>query len=212
MGKKQISQLNLFDYIIGITIGSIVADVSLDLEKNLVVGLLSLVIYGFFSIFVSYLTMKSLKLRRIFVGVPTILIENNKIIEQGLKKVKFDVNDLLTEARCQGYFNLEDIEYAIMETNGRVSFLPVNTSSPATKKDVNAKVNNESLVANVIIDSNLLENNLIEMHRDKKWLDSILKTKGYDNYDNIILATLDINGKVLVYEKNVISEKHSVLE
>lgn len=212
MGKKQISQLNLFDYIIGITIGSIVADVSLDLEKNLVIGIVSLVIYGLFSIFVSYVTMNNLKLRRILVGVPTILIENNKIIESGLKKVKFDVNDLLTEARCQGYFKLEDIEYAIMETNGRVSFMPVSTSSPVTKKDINAKIKDESLVANVIIDSNLLEKNLLEMNKDQKWLDSVLKTKGYDNYNNIILATLDINDKVVVYEKNVISKKHSVLE
>ena len=212
MGKKQISQLNLFDYIIGITIGSIAADISLDLEKNLVAGLVCLSIYGLFSILVSYITMKNIKARRFLNGVPTILIENNKIIEDGLKKAKLDINELLAEARSQGYFKLEDIEYAIMETNGSVSFMPINSSSPATKKDVNVKVNKESLVANVIIDSKLLDENLKEMHKDKKWLDSVLKVQGYNSYDNILLATLDINDKVIVYKKNIKSKKNSVLE
>ena len=212
IGKKQVSQLNLFDYIIGITIGSIVADVSLDLDKNLISGIISLVSYVLLSVLISYISMKNLTLRRFFVGVPTILIENNKIIEGGLKKVRFDVNDLLTEARSQGYFKLEDIEYAIMETNGRVSFMPVNSSSPVTKKDIRVKINKESLVANVIIDSKLLEKNLVEMHKDKKWLDNALKVQGFSNYDNIMLATLDVNDKVVVYKKNIKSKKNSVLE
>ena len=212
MGKKQISQLNFFDYVIGITIGSIVADISLDLEKNLIFGLVSLISYGLVSLTISYIVMKSLSIRRFLNGVPTLLIENNKIIESGLKKAKLDINELLTEARSQGYFKLEDIEYAIMETNGRISFMSVSSKSPATKKDVNAKINKDSLVANVIIDSKLLEENLSQMHKNRKWLDSILKTQGYLNYDNILLATLDINDKVVVYKKNIKSKKNSVLE
>lgn len=212
MGKKQISQLNFFDYIIGITIGSIVADISLDISKNLISGIVCLVSYGIISILISYATINSIKLRRFLVGVPTILIENNKIIESGLKKSKLDVNDLLAEARCQGYFKLEDIEYAIMETNGSISFMPSFSSSPVTKKDVNVKKNKISLVANVIIDSKLLNDNLKEMNKDKTWLDKVLKGYGYLNYDNILLATLDINDKVVVYKKNINSKKNSVLE
>lgn len=212
MGKKQVSQLNFFDYIIGITIGSIVADIALDIEKDILSGVLCLVIFGIMSFLISYASIKSIKLRRFFEGVPTILIENNKIIEGGLKKSKLDINELLAEARSQGYFKLEDIEYAIMETNGAISFMPVSSSSPATKKDVNAKINKESLVANVIIDTKLLEENLNSMDKNKKWLDKVLKVKGYNDYDNIMLATLDINDKVVVYEKNIDSKKNSVLE
>ena len=211
MGKKQISQLNFFDYIIGITIGSIVADISLDLEKNFLAGFVCLVSYGLISYFVSYFSMHSIKFRRFINGVPTILIENNKIIEGGLKKSKLDVNELLAEARSQGYFNLKDIEYAIMETNGNISFMPIVNMMPVTKKDINLKVDKESLVANVIIDSKLLEENLKEMKKDKKWLDSVLKVQGFSNYDNIMLATLDINDKVVVYKKNIKSKKNSVL-
>lgn len=140
MGKKQVSQLSLFDYIIGITIGSIAADISLDIEKDLISGVLSLVIYMLFSILISFLTMHSMKLRRFIIGVPTILMENNAIIEDGLKKVKLDVNDLLTEARSQGYFKLEDIEFAIMETNGKISFMPCSKCSPVVKKDIKDRI------------------------------------------------------------------------
>lgn len=212
MGKKQVSQLSLFDYIIGITIGSIAADISLDIEKDLVSGIVSLGIYALFSIGVSYVTMRSMCLRRFIIGVPTILIENNKIIEDGLRKTKLDVNDLLTEARSQGYFKLEDIDYAIMETNGKISFMPKEMNSPVVKKDINVKVSKDGLVANVIIDSKLLVKNLKEMHKDKKWLDGVLRVLGYENYDDIMLATLDINDKVVVYRKNIKSKKSSVLE
>ena len=212
MGKKQVSEMNLFDYLIGITIGNIVGEISLDKEKDLMAGIFCLIIYGLLSVFISYLTIKNIKIRRFVYGVPTVLIENNKIIEGGLRKAKIDVNELLSEARSEGYFKLEDIEYAIMETNGSISFMPVNSSSPATKKDVNAKINKESLVANVIIDSKLLEENLSGMNKDKKWLDKVLKVQGYNNYDNIMLATLDINDKVIVYKKNIKSKKNSVLD
>lgn len=212
MGKKQISQLNLFDYIIGITIGNIAAEVSLNVEKNYLSGILCMLLYGFCSILVSIVTMKSMRLRRLLVGVPTVLIENKKIIEEGLKKTKIDINDLLTEAREQGYFKLEDIEYAIMETTGRISFMPVNSSLPLTKKDMNIKFEKQSLVANIIIDEILLEKNLFQMGKDINWLNKQLKIKGYSNYKNILLATLDINDKIVVYEKNIQTKKHSVLE
>ena len=175
-------------------------------------GIISLCTYSVMSIIVSYVTMKSISLRRFIIGVPTILIENNKIIEGGLKKAKIDVNDLLTESRSQGYFKLEDIEYAIMETNGKISFMPCSKNTPVVKKDIISKIDKESLVANVIIDSRLLDKNLKEMHKDKKWLDNALKVQGYNNYDNIMLATLDINDKLVVYKKNIKSKKSSVLE
>ena len=133
LGKKQISQLGLFDYIVGITIGSIAADISLDIDKNLLSGILCLLVYGIISYLISIVTQKSIKARRFFTGVPTLLIEKGNIIESGLKKSKLDVNDLLAEARTNGYFNIDDINYAIMEINGSLSFLPKDKNKPVTK-------------------------------------------------------------------------------
>ena len=211
MGKKQISQLNIFDYTIGITIGSIAADISLDIEKNLIAGLISLAIYGISGVLISIITINNLNMRKLFSGTPTVIIENNKIIEKNMRKEKIDINDLQEEARQQGYFNLEDINYAILESSGRISFLPKTELTPVTKKELNIRFNKESLVANIIIDGSLIENNLKNMNKDKKWLNQQLKIKGYKDYNKILLATLDNNEKLVIYPKNN-KEAKKVLE
>lgn len=212
LGKKQVSQLSLFDYIVGITIGNIAADISLDLEKNLLAGLVSLSIYCLISYLISIITLKNIKLRRFFIGVPTLLMENGKIIESGLKKVKLDINEFLAEARIAGYFNIEEINYAIMELNGNVSFLPYEKDKPATKSDMKIKVKDNSLTTVAIIDSTYMENNIKAIDKNKKWLDHELKVLGYDSYDEILLATIDNNNKLLVYKKDVKPIKNTVLE
>ena len=212
MGKKQISELNFFDYIVGITIGSIAADISLDIEKNMIAGIAALFIYGFISYIISFVSIKSILARRFFIGVPTVLVEKGKIIESGLKKSKIDVNDLLMEARENGYFNLDEIDYALMEVNGNISFLPKEKEKPVTKKDMKIKCSNEGLTVNGIIDSKYMVNNMKAINKDKEWLDHELKVNGYDNYDNILLATIDNNYKVTIYEKNVNPDKNTVLE
>lgn len=212
MGKKQISELNFFDYVVGITIGSIAADISLDIEKNMIAGIAALFIYGFISYIISFVSIKSILARRFFIGVPTVLVEKGKIIESGLKKSKIDVNDLLMEARENGYFNLDEIDYALMEVNGNISFLPKEKEKPVTKKDMKIKCSNEGLTVNGIIDGKYMVNNMTAINKDKEWLDHELKVNGYDNYDNILLATIDNNYKVTIYEKNVKPDKNTVLE
>ena len=212
MGKKQISELNFFDYVVGITIGSIAADISLDIEKNMIAGIAALFIYGFISYIISFVSIKSILARRFFIGVPTVLVEKGKIIESGLKKSKIDVNDLLMKARENGYFNLDEIDYALMEVNGNISFLPKEKEKPVTKKDIKIKCSNEELTVNAIIDSKYMANNMKAINKDKEWLDHELKVNGYDNYDNILLATIDNNYKVTIYEKNVKPDKNTVLE
>lgn len=212
MGKKQISELNFFDYVVGITIGSIAADISLDIEKDMLAGIAALFIYGFISYIISFISIKSILARRFFIGVPTVLVEKGKIIESGLKKSKIDVNDLLMEARENGYFNLDEIDYALMEVNGNISFLPKEKEKPVTKRDMKIKCSNEGLTVNAIIDSKYMANNMRAINKDKEWLDHELKVNGYDNYDNILLATIDNNYKVTIYEKNVKPDKNTVLE
>ena len=123
MGKKQISELNFFDYVVGITIGSIAADISLDIEKNMIAGIAALFIYGFISYIISFVSIKSILARRFFIGVPTVLVEKGKIIESGLKKSKIDVNDLLIKAWENGYFNLYNINYDFMAVSSFISLI-----------------------------------------------------------------------------------------
>ena len=212
IGKKQISQLNLFDYIVGITIGSVAADISLDLNKSFLDGVICMLVFGLTGALVSYVTLKSIKLRRFFTGTPSIIIENGKIIEEGLKKVKFDINDLMEELRGAGYFNIDEVAYAVMETNGKISFLPKDGDKPVTKKDMDLKIIPSSLVANIIIDGKIMMNNLKAMNKDEKWLSHELKVLGYKDLDEILLATLDSNDKIMVYKKGISAKYDTIFE
>lgn len=212
IGKKQISQLNLFDYIIGITVGSIAADISLDLEKDLIAGILSMFLYGVISYIISVVTLKNIKLRRLFNGVPTVLVEKGNIIQSGFDKAKIDINEFLSQARISGYFNLDEIDYAVMEINGSISFLPNESDKPLNKRDMKIKCKNKGLTANIIIDGVYMENNMQAIGKDKKWLDHELEVNGIDDYADVLLATCDSNYQVKIYKKGVKPKENTVLE
>ena len=139
-------------------------------------------------------------------------MEKGKIIESGLKKAKIDVNELLAEARIEGYFDLEEIDYALMEINGAISFLPKEKDKPVTKKDMKIKCDKGGLIVNGIIDGKYMFNNMKAIGKDIEWLDHELKVQGYKDYDDILLATIDTNYKVTIYRKGVKPEKTTVLE
>lgn len=193
MGKKQVSQMNMFDYITGITIGSIVADISLDIEKNLISGIICLLIYCFTDIIISYLSLKSISLRNFFEGKEVILIEKGILNRKNMSKNKITINMLETEARINGYFNLEEINNAILETNGKISFEP--KEKPLSKKEDNP------IVYNLIIDGEIIEDNLKHINKDKIWLNHELKLLGKKKED-ILLLTSDKTYKINIYLKN----------
>lgn len=200
LGKKQVSQMNMFDYITGITIGSIVADISLDIEKNLLGGIISLLIYCLTSIAISYISLKSIKLRNFFDGTETILISNGKLNKENMRKNKITVNILEREARIMGYFHLEEINNAYLEANGKISFEPFEKEKPATKKDINIKTINPGLAYNIIVDGEIVKENFTLAKVTDKWLSHELKVLGKKQED-ILLLTIDANKKVNYYLK-----------
>lgn len=212
LGAKQVSQLSLFDYVIGISIGNFAAEMTINLESQYLNGILAVVVFGFVAYFVSFLTMKSIKLRRFFMGTPTIVIQKGKLLESNLKKLKLDVNDLLEECRYNGYFNIEEIEYAIMEVNGNISILPKGKYKPVVIQDLDLEVPKQGLCANVIIDGKPMSNNLKIALKDEAWLLNEINKQGYDDYSKILLATLDINGELTVYERNLHETPKNFLE
>ncbi len=212
IGKKQVSQLSLFDYVVGISIGNFAAEMTINLESNEINGIVAVAIFGIIAFTVSYLTMKSVKIRKFFAGSPTLLVQEGKIITKNMRKVRFDVDDLLEVCRCNGFFNLNEIQYALMEANGEISFLPKADYKPITAKDMNLKLNQDSLVANIILDGKVMIKNLKNMDKDEEWLNKQLKVLGYYDMKNIILATLDTNEKLLIYEKEFSGNIKNVLD
>lgn len=212
LGKKQINQLNMFDYVIGISIGNVVAEMTVNKEVIFWDGIIVMGIYSLISIIISFITIKSIVLRRIISGTPTILIENGKIIEKGLVKSKLDINDLLEEARIDGYFDISEIEYAIMEANGKVSFLPKSKYKPVTSNDLKINSNYKGLCTNVVIDGKIMKNNLKRINKDEKWLLRRLNNLNYNNINNLLLVTCDTNEKLSIFEKKIKANKYGNFE
>lgn len=212
IGKKQVSELSLFDYVIGISIGNFTAEMTMNLDNQYVNGIVALIVFGLVAYIISYLTMKSIHIRRFFIGTPTIIIQNGKIIEKAMRHVMIDINDLLEQCRISGYYDLNEIEYAIMEANGKISIMPKSEYKPLTPNDMKIKVQKEELQANVIIDGVIMQNNLENMNKTIDWLEKELKVKGYKDCNDIILAILDNNDKLTVFDKNNNIKVHNVLE
>lgn len=212
LGKKQVSQLSLFDYVIGISIGNFAAEMTINVESQYLNGILAVIIFGVVAYLVSILSMKSIFLRRYFMGTPTTIIEKGKLLEVNMRKVHIDINDLLEECRSNGYFDINEIQYAIMEVNGTLSILPKPEYKPLTVKDMQVKIDKQGLCANVIIDGNFMKENINNIDKDIKWLKHELKMKGYKEIDDILLATVDVNDKLIVYERNKGVKSKDVLE
>ena len=211
IGKKQVSELSLFDYVIGISIGNFTAEMTMGLNNKYINGVVAIFTFGIISWLVSRLTMKSIILRRILIGTPTIVIQEGKIIKENMKKLNIDINDLLEQCRNNGTFDISQIEYAIMEVNGKISIMLKPEYNPVTMNDMNLKPTLQDLCANVIIDGRIMMKNLNNMNKSKQWLLKELKVKGY-NLEDILLATLDINEKLTVYENNHHIKIKNVLE
>ncbi len=209
LGKKQVSQLSLFDYVIGISIGNFAAEMTINLESQTANGILAVFLFGIVAYLISILTMKSIFLRRFFMTTPTILIEKGEILIEGLKKVKFDINDLLEVCRIKGYFDIGEIEYALMEANGELSILPKEQYRCVNLNDMNIQKKQTGLYANVIIDGRIMEKNLKNIGKTKSWLLSKIKNR---DLANILLATVDNNDSLKLYFNNKSYKGIEILE
>lgn len=201
LGKKQVSELSLFDYVIGISIGNFTAEMILVLENQLINGIVAILTFGIMGYLISYISTKCIVFRRFVFGTPTIIMQEGKLIYSAFKKLNIDINDFLEQARSSGYFDINEISYAIMEANGKISFLEKDPYKKPTKKDLSLKKEKETLTANVIIDGNLMEENIKSTDRSYDWFIKELKHQGYITYENILLATYS-NNTLNIYKKD----------
>ena len=203
MGNKQLSQLSMFDYIIGISIGSIAAECSFENEhpERMVVAML---IYALSAYAVSIITGKSTHMRKLLIGKPLILFDNDKLYRENLKKARIDISDFLTHCRNQGYFDLSKLRTAVFEYNGSLSLLPVDTDRPLTPSDVQLQPQQEEIMLNVILDGHINDVNLKKAGFERVWLEKQLHKQGYTNVKEIFLGMADTVKKTLrLYPMNV---------
>lgn len=198
-GNRQLSQSSLFDYVNSITIGSIAAEMATEMEESVWVYFTALTVYALASFAVSWLTNKSIVLRDKLNGRPLVLFDEGVFFRDSLARARMDVSEFLMLARGAGYFNLAQVQCALLEHNGQVSFLPRAQQRPLTPADMNLSPAQEYLPTVVVMDGQVLESSLKTAGVDEKWLREQLDRQGYRTPKAVFLATLDSEKSLTAY-------------
>lgn len=200
MGHKQMSQLDFFDYITGITIGSIAAELATELEEPWK-PLTAMTVYGVLAFSLSIATNKFPRSRKYINGTPTVIMNNGKLYRDNMKKAKLDLSEFLVMCREKGFFNLGDIQTAVFEYNGKLTILPTSAKRPLTPSDMNLSPGAEHICTEVIMDGRILEGSLKSLGLDQKWLQKQLESQGYHSAKEIALGICSGSSDLMLFEK-----------
>ena len=201
IGHKQIAQLDFFDYITGITVGSIAAEMATELEEPWK-PLVAMLLYGGVTVLLSILSNRLPRARKYLNGTPTILMDRGKLYRENLKKAKLDLSEFMVMCRQQGYFDLTSIQTAVFEYNGKLTILPVSSQRPATPNDLNLSPKQEQLFTELIMDGRILEDNLKRMGLNLTWLEKQLKERRIHSAKDLFLAVCDPDLNLVLFEQN----------
>lgn len=198
LGKKQIAQLEFIDYVLGISVGSIAAEMATDIgDKPFYYYIIAMVIYLVLDFLINIVGRLTPSLKHFFKGKPITIIYEGKIVYKNLKKSKIDVNDVISMARIQGYFDLSDIAYGIFENNGDLSILPKSSQKPTVAEDIKLSLPPASLPCYMVIDGRISFSSLTELKKDTAWLFSKLNIQTKAELKKIILAIYDENSDTM---------------
>jgi uncharacterized membrane protein YcaP (DUF421 family) len=198
MGKRQITQVTYFDYIVGISIGSIAAELTFSPHIRMSNFILGMIIWAVIPIAISNLEMKSSRFRTLLEGKSTVLIKDGKILEKSLKKESLTVDEMMILLRKKNVFKLSDLQSAVMEKNGEITIMKKSELEPLTPKDINMVVEKETAPCIVIIDGNLMERDLTDYGYTKEWLLGEIQKQGANDFRSVFMAQIDSMGNVYV--------------
>ena len=188
IGHKQVAQLEFFDYITGITIGSIAAQLATTLDKPWWKPTISMLIFGAITVTLSVITRRFARSRKFINGTPTIILNDGKLYRENMKKAKLELSEFLLLCRQEGYFNLNDIQTAVFEYNGKLSILPKSAKRPLNPEDMELNPKPEHIGTEIIMDGRVMDDNLKRKGLNDDWLQKELKKQGYNSAKEIFLG------------------------
>lgn len=200
IGRKQLSQLDLFDYVTGITIGSIAAELATELEEPMR-PLLALAAWAVISVALSLIGNKSNRSRRFINGSPVMLMKGGRLIRENFARCRLDLSEFLMMARQAGYFDVGEIDSAVAEYNGKVSFLPKAEKKPLCPADTGAAAQKAEVYRAVILDGEIMRETLGSLGFDEVWLKRRLDEMKAPGVGEIFLAVCSESGETEVYPK-----------
>lgn len=198
IGKQQIAQLTFFDYVLGITIGSIASTLSVQINENMTATIAGMIVWTGLAILLAQLGMRSLWLRKVLEGEATVVIENGRIMEENLRRIRIPTAELISELRTQGVFNISDVEYALFEPGGKISVQKKSPKQTVTAEDLKLATQYKGLPANLIMDGVILTDALQALRLSKAWLQHQLNKQGIKDIGEVSLAQLDTSGNLFV--------------
>ncbi len=199
IGSRQLSEMTVFDYINGITVGSVAAELAVAKGEEFAHLLVALAVFGGVTVLFAVVTTKSMKARKLLTGTPALLYYHGKIFKESLASEKVDIDEFLMLLRNQGYFDLAQLEAVMLEANGKLSVLPKAEYRPATPADASVAVPRDELPFNVIVDGHVSNPTLAALGYDEKWLSAELGRQRAGRAKDIFLATLTESGTLSVY-------------
>jgi uncharacterized membrane protein YcaP (DUF421 family) len=198
IGRKQMSQMTFSDYIVGIVMGSLGANLTVNKSLNLVSGIIAIAAWGGFDILTSFLALKNLRMRKLVYGEPLIVINKGQIHDQNMSKSNYNINELLMQLREKDVFDPATVDYAILEPNGQLSVLKKAEHTNPTIKDMGLSKAPQGVMTDLIIDGKVLSNHLLKMKKDEAWLREKLQEQGIKELEMVIYAGLFTNGELYV--------------
>ena len=195
LGKKQISQLNFFEYVLGITVGSIAASMSTNLANRALAEYVGLITWVVLVFLLEVVAMKNRKLAKLITGEPIILIQNGKIMEDRLALARYSFDDLIEQLREKDVFSLSDVEFAVLETDGSLSVLKKSQVQPLTPKDLNINTQYQGLSIELISEGQIIKQNLQQIEKDEEWLLEEFKSRGV-SLDQVAYGAIDTSGRL----------------
>lgn len=193
LGKKQLSKLSFFEYVVGITVGDIAGSLSMDSELKWEDGVTSIIIWTCVPILISSFSLRSKKFRDFIEGTPTTFIKDGNILEKHLKKEKYTIDELLEELRIKNIFRVEDIEYATLEANGELSVLLKKVKQPLLVEDMIDLPAIEKELYAIIMDGKINKSVLAKCKLSEKWVLTALEKRGIA-LEEVFLAQIDYSG------------------
>ncbi|MBA1334904.1 MAG: hypothetical protein HPY66_0525 [Firmicutes bacterium] len=201
MGKRQIGQLQPFELVIAVLIAELAGIPMSDTDIPLINGVVAILTLLISQVFLSYITLKSNRARKVVCGAPSILIENGKIAEKELRRLRYNINDLIEQLRLKNYANISDVEYAILETDGQLSVIPKSSKRPVITEDLHIAAEYEGLPLSLVIDGRVIDKNLHALGKDREWLVQQVQAMGFGSCKEILFASLDSSGNLFTQRK-----------
>lgn len=207
MGKRQIGQLQPYELVIVIMLSALAAIPMENTGIPLTSGLFPIFTLIVAQVAISFVCLKSERARSVVCGTPSVLIENGRIVEKELARLRYNINDLLEQLRVKNTSNVADVEFAILETSGELSVIPKSQKRPLMPADINLSTMYEGLPVTLIIDGYLFKKNLAKINLDENWLISELQKLGISSCQEVLFASLDTEGKLFYQVKTKAVQK-----